>query len=152
MSIGLAGILDAVISHAQTSGHFDTVNGHELKSAPGPGLHGEVWVSAVSPVRRRSGMAATSARVQLTVRVTTTMLSEPQDAIEPLVVDAVDALMTAYSGDFQLGGLVSEVDLLGAYGDPLQARGGYLTRDRTMYRALDITLPVILNDVWSQSA
>jgi hypothetical protein len=52
------------------------------------------------------------------------MLTDPEDAIDPELLAAVDALMSAYSGDFQLGGLITQVDLLGAYGKPLGAERG----------------------------
>jgi hypothetical protein len=32
------------------------------------------------------------------------MIQEPQDAIDPLILDAANALFTAYNGDFELGG------------------------------------------------
>jgi hypothetical protein len=59
--------------------------------------------------------------------------------------------MAAYSGDFTLGDVVQEVDLLGEVGVPLRAQAGYITINQTMYRCMDITLPLIVNDLWSQS-
>jgi len=151
VTLDAQGILDAVQSHALASGLFETVNGHEPKSAPGNGLTAAVWVETISPVRGRSGLAATSGRLELTLRVYQNFISEPQDAIDPAVLGAVDVLIAAYSGDFELGGLVSNVDLLGANGAPLSAKAGYINQDSTLYRVMDITLPLIVNDIWSQS-
>lgn len=151
MSLGITGILDAVVSHALATGLFDAVNGYEPKSAPGSGLTAAAWVQSLDPVRG-SGLASTSVRVALTVRFYANMLADPQDAIDPYVTNAADVLMGAYSNDFDLGGTVRNVDLLGEHGEGLRAQAGYLEQDRTMYRVMDITLPLIVNDVWGQAA
>jgi len=145
-------ILDAVTSHAETLGQFERVNGHEPKNAPGNGLSCAVWVASISPARGQHGLAQTSARVVLNVRVFSPMLQEPQDGIDPAVMEAVDALMNAYSGDFTLGGNVRNVDLLGMAGVPMEAQAGYLNQDNRLYRVMTITLPLIVSDVWEQVA
>ncbi len=150
MSLGTAAILAAVISHAKASGKFERVLTHEPKSAPGNGLSVAVWVQSLRPASG-SGLATTSARLELSVRVYTNMLADPQDAIDTHLLDAVDVLMAAYTGDFQLGGLIRNVDLLGEHGDPLAANAGYLEQDKRLYRVMVITLPLICNDLWSQS-
>lgn len=150
--IDSAGILSAVVSHAASLGRFERVNGHEPKNAPGQGLSVAVWVEGVAPVPQGSGLASTAATVTLSVRVYANMLGEPQDGIDPGLVSAVDTLMNAYSSNFTLGGLVRNVDLLGQAGAPLRAEAGYLEQDGKLYRVMVITLPMILNDVWSQSA
>lgn len=151
MSLAIDSILDAVISHAMASGHFETVNGHEPKNAPGTGVTAAVWVETIGPVRGGSGLSSTTGRLTLNVRLYTPMLSEPQDAIDPSLVRALDALMTAYSGDFQLGGAARNIDLLGAHGTPLQAQAGYLSQDGKVFRVYTINLPVIVNDLWEQT-
>ena len=72
--------------------------------------------------------------------------------IDPNVIKAADVLMTAYTGDFALGGTIRKIDLLGAHGAALQAQAGYVTIGQTMYRCMDITLPLIINDLWRQAA
>ena len=148
----IAAILDAIVSHALASGHFERVNGHEPKSAPGNGLTAAVWAQEVGPVPAGSGLQMTSGLLVFNVRLYTPMISEPQDAIDPALLAAVDALMGAYSGDFELGGNARCVDLLGQAGTPLSARAGYLEQNKTIYRVFTITLPVIVNDAWEQAA
>lgn len=143
-------LIARIESHALALGIFSQFNGYEPKSAPrSPGLVGALWSSSIAPIRS-SGLAATSARVEFNVRVYQTMLKNPQESIDPTVMDAVDQLFTAYSGDFDLGGTVRHIDLLGAYGTPLQAVAGYIDQDNTKFRVMLITLPVIVNDAWSQ--
>lgn len=152
MSLDVRTILDAVESHALQSGYFQAVNGHEPKVAPQNGLTCAVWVEQIGPARGTSGLSSTSTRLGLFVRLYSPMLSEPEDAIDPDMMTALDALMGAYSGDFTLGDLIRMVDLLGAYGDPLGARAGYLTTSGAEYRVMTITLPLIVNDLWEQAA
>lgn len=151
MALDIRTILDAVETHALASGYFQAVNGHEPKSAPQNGLTCAVWVEQIGPARGGSGLSSTSTRLALFVRLYTPMIQEPEDAIDPALMDALDALMAAYSGDFTLGGLVRQVDLLGIYGDPLGASAGYLTTSGAEYRVMTITLPLVVNDLWSQA-
>jgi len=151
MALDTKPIIDAVVSHALTSGHFERVNAHEPTSAPGTGLSAAVWVDATEPARGTSGLRATTARLTLNVRLYTSMLAEPADAIDPRLMAAHDALMTAYSADFTLGDLVRCVDLLGQSGVPLSSRAGYLQQDSRLLRVITIVLPVLVNDVWEQT-
>jgi hypothetical protein len=152
MALNLAAILDPVVSHALASGWFERVNSHEPKSAPArAGLTAAVWSDYIGPAPGQSGLAATSTLVVLSVRLYTSMVQEPQDAIDPNLVDALSDLFTAYSGDFTLGGVVESVDLLGKAGRPLEARAGYLNQDNALYRVFTIQLPLIVTDVWDQA-
>lgn len=151
VSLDTLGILEAVQSHAAGLGHFRRVNRHEPKNAPGTDLTAAVWVQRVAPLALASGLAATSALVVVNIRAYTPMIAEPQDEIDPRLVDAVDALVNAYSGDFTLGARVRNVDLLGQFSEGLSAQAGYLEQDRKMFRVMTITLPLVVSDVWSQS-
>lgn len=149
MSLNTKVTLNAIASHAMALGLFERVNTHEPKNAPGNGLTVAIWFQNVAPVRA-SGLAQTSARVEYSVRLYTNMLSDPQDMIDPNLAEAADVLINAYSGDFDLGGNVRSVDLLGMAGVPLSAEAGYLNQDGKNYRVITITLPLIVNDVWEQ--
>lgn len=152
MALDLAAILDPVVSHALASGWFERVNTHEPKSAPTKaGLTCAVWVETIGPAAGQSGLASTTALVVLNVRLYTSMTQEPQDSIDTNLTDALSALIAAYSGDFELGGTVREIDLLGAISPGLSARAGYLNQSSTVYRVYTITLPLVVNDVWDQT-
>jgi hypothetical protein len=152
MALDTVAILDRVVSHALAAGYFERVNQHEPKTAPGHGLHAAVWVDSVKPASGQSGLIATTALFVVNVRIYQNMIAEPQDMIDPRVMAAVDALMTAYSGDFELGGTVRNIDLMGLAGTPMNAQAGYIQQDGKVYRAVTITLPLIINDVWAQAA
>lgn len=152
MAIQSQDLIDRIASHAMTLGLFDRVNQHEPKSAPGRGLTCAVWIDRIEPARGRSGLAATDARVVFNVRVYTNMLQNPQDAIDPQVMNAVDKLFEAYSGDFQLGDDERWIDLLGAtQGHPLFSQSGYINIDNRVQRVMTITVPVIVENAWTQA-
>lgn len=144
-------IIDAVVSHTLSTGLFERCNKAEPKSAPGNGLSAAVWGGRFGPVRT-SGLASTSARLVLVQRLYSSMTQQPVDMIDPNLTAAVDALMSAYSGDFTLGGLIRNVDLLGQHGLALEAVDGYLPQDGKLFRVYTITIPLIINDAWTQAA
>lgn len=146
------GMLNALTTMAAESGIFDQVMGHEPKAAPQTGLTCGVWVSDLRSVQS-SGLASVSMRLELQMRVFTSMLSEPQDAIDPNVLDATDALLYVIIGKFQLG--LSDtryVDVLGADGEALRAQTGYLSQDNRLLRVMDIFVPIVINDVYTYTA
>jgi hypothetical protein len=149
-ALDINAIIDGVVSHALTLGLFERVNGHEPANPPGNGLTAAVWVDYIGPHPGASGLAATSARLVLMVRIYSSAQSEPLDAIDPAVTYATGVLMGEYSGDFDLSGAVREVDLLGQAGAPMSAQAGYLNLDGRLYRVVTLTVPVIVSDVWTQ--
>lgn len=149
-------LFDAVQSHAMATGEFDQVNTHEPKSAPGNEITAAIWLQTIGPADGGSGLAKTSARVELMVRLYTGFIAEPADMIDPNLLNASIVLMDSYTGDFGLTIVTADdvrmIDLLGVHGTPLQAVAGYLNQDGTIYRVIDITLPIIVNDLWTQTA
>lgn len=150
MTIGYQAIVDTVTSHAQASGLFDAVNGHEPRSAPGTGLTCAVWVNSIHPVRT-SGLNKVSIRLELQVRIYLPTRPEYGDRIDPKIVDAVDVLTAAYIGDFTLGDNCRGIDIFGSDGNSLRAIPGYVVQDNAQYRVFDIFVPVIINDVWTEA-
>jgi hypothetical protein len=151
MALGINAVINALVSHAQSLGRFDTVHAHEPKSMPGMGLHYAVFMNNIGPARTGSGLSATTVRLELAGRVYKPFMSQPEDAIDPELVDACDALFSAYTSDFELGGNVRNVDVLGAQGSPLSARFGFTTIDKQTYRTIDIVIPLVINDAFTQS-
>jgi hypothetical protein len=142
-------LFDKVQSHAMTLGLFERVNTHEPKSAPENGLWAAIWVQSIAPVSS-SGLAQTSGRVELRVRIGKSFITKPEDTIDPEILMAAAVLIGEYSGNFTLGGTVRNVDLLGQHGTPLSGQAGYLTIGQQMYRVMEVTLPIIINDLWQQ--
>ncbi len=149
-------VFDAVESHAMSSGLFDSVNTAEPKSAPGSGITCSIWIQSIAPIVD-SGLASTSVRLELSVRIYTSMIAEPDAGIDPGLTAAMLSLMADYSADFALSIIttaptVRNIDLLGAHGTPLSADAGYINIDGGLYRVLTLTVPIILNDAFTQAA
>jgi hypothetical protein len=153
MAINSQDLVDRVASHAKASGLFDRVNKHEPKNKPGRGLTCAIWVDRIEAARGRAGLSSTTARVVLNCRIYTNMLQNPQDAIDPNVMRATDVMFEAFSGDFSLGSEDRWIDLLGAtQGHPLFSQSGYINIDTMTYRVMTITVPIIVEDAWTQAA
>ncbi len=146
--------MDALISHAMASGHFSAVNSTDIGSVPtNEGISAVVWPRSGSPIPGRSGLASTSVLIPFMVRLFHASAVDPLREIDPRMIDATDALLNAYSGDFTLGGIVAEVDLLGQYSDGLSWDSGWVDMgDDGKFRIVDITVPLVINDVWTQEA
>ncbi len=150
MALDIQAILDVIESHALATGLFESVNQHESKQSPSNGLTCSVWVERTTPVKT-SGLDNTSVRLELTVRLYSGTLTSPYDDIDPNLTRALDTLMRAYCGDFELGGNVRHIDIFGAYGSPLESRAGYLNMDGAEFRVFSVRLPLIIDDLWLQS-
>lgn len=153
MTLGAVTILDTLVSHAMSLGLFERVNGHEPVNPPSTGLTCAIWADIVDIPLAGSGLASSDARVIFKVRIFTSMLQEPLDAIDPVMLDAIDVLWTAYIGDFTLGGSVRLVDIRGQAGVRLTAQAGYLDvpDGGPRMRVMTITLPVIINEAWMEA-
>lgn len=145
-------LLDGLVSNALQLGIFDKVNTHEPKAAPGHGLTAAIWSDGIRPVPQASGLNQTSAVSVFSFRIYQNMTMEPQDLIDTYIVEAVDTLFAQLTGDFTLNGEARNIDLLGETGNGLGAQAGYINQDGRIFRVMDITIPIIINDAWSQNA
>jgi hypothetical protein len=150
VAIDVNGIMAAVQSHAQATGHFETVALHEPKNAPGSGVTAAIWGSRIRPTRQ-SGLTSVSVVLVLNIRIYTSMLQEPQDAIDAALTLAADALFSAYCGDFELGATSRNIDIFGSEGFNMECVFGYINQDGTIFRTADILLPIVVNDVWTEA-
>lgn len=151
--IWLETIQDAVVSDIQGSGYFDKVNQHEPKRAPGFGLTAAVWMQQLVPVPAGSGLDRTSALLVMMARFYSLMIGEPQDMIDVNLMKSTSNVIRRYHDnfDFDLDPLVRNIDIFGSAGVPFRVDAGYVEQDGTMFRVMDLTIPIIVNDVWIQS-
>ncbi|TMC47637.1 MAG: hypothetical protein E6J20_19410 [Chloroflexi bacterium] len=151
MAFDFQGLVDAVASYAGQTGEFERVATHEPKSKPGNGMTCSIWYDEIAPVAGASGLSSVSGLITLMMRPQMPFLTQPADQTDPLIMRAVAALMTLFAGGFTMGGIVRNVDLLGEHSQGLRAKAGYLNQDGTIYRVLDVMLPLIVNDLFPEA-
>lgn len=142
----------AVLSHAEASGHFDQVGEHTPKNAPGTGITAAITLRRIVPVPARSGMASTTLRADWRLELYRPMEGTPGQ-IDPSLAAATIQVFARLSEDLTLGGLVSEIPLLGAYGSSgLTADQRYVQfPEGGHYRLVEIAIPTIHDDVLIQA-
>lgn len=145
-------LFDQVKTHCVSLGIFGGVATHELKSKPGNGVSAEIWGMTVRPVAQVSGLNATAGLVTFHIRIRTPMLQKPEDDTDKRLMTAATGLMAEYSGHFTLSGTVMQIDLLGAHGESLSAQLGYLEQDGTLFRVATVTLPIVVDNLFTQAA
>lgn len=150
MALDIQGILDVICSHALATGCFEAVNQYESKQSPGNGITAAVWVDRITPIRT-SGLANTTVKIDLVLRLYSSTYMEPYDDIDPNLTRALDILMRAYCGDFEVAGHVRHIDIFGAYGSPLESRSGFMNLDGKEFRVFTIRVPLICDDLWAQA-
>jgi len=132
----------------KTLGIFRTVQAVEPKGAPGSGLTVAVYLDSIIPAAAVSGLNAATGLYVYKIRIYTNMLQEPAEKIDTILAHATDKVFTALAGDIDLGSTVRNIDIFGECGTQLKAQAGYVEVDKVMYRNVDITLPLIINDCW----
>lgn len=150
----LTALMAELRSHAERLGVIEKTTGHEPKNAPGRGVRGAFWaVGFKAATGMHSGLASTSVVVIVNCRLSVPMSHQSADDIDPMIMAAADQLCGAYVEDFTLSGLanVRAIDVRAMAGVPLSCDFGYLEIDKIMFRVATIVLPVIYNDVWTES-
>lgn len=146
-----AAIMNKLMSIGQGLGIFDDVLGHEPLSAPGMGEQVILCVFAgpMLPVGGQSGLASATMRWQINGRVYVNAMTKPENDMDPRIVESTSLYLEALCAQFTLGGLVRCVDVFGMSGEPLKAESGYITQDKAVYRAMELEIPLIINDVFT---
>jgi hypothetical protein len=142
---------------AKQSNLFDRVDDHESRNPPGRGLTALVLMGGFEPVGRGSGLQSTTGRLEFTVRIAGPRMAAPDGKTDQAVLYAAAFLMAAFNADLDLDevvpdGLVRCVDVLGMYGSALRMQPGWITDSEGQYRVAELTVPLILNDVFPQGA
>lgn len=151
MALNSKAILNAMVTHVKTLGGVKSVKTHEPKSAPVFGSV-SIWLRELLVDPSRSGLNRTNVSLVWTVRVYGNMLAEPQDEIDLELLDIMDRIVTSFNADFTLGNQCKGIDIMGMAGTALGAKAGYFEQDKKMYRVIDVTVPVLVNNVWTQGS
>jgi len=148
-------LLTDIADYLGRTGLFDSVQAFELDGNIGQFVAAVFpHPNAVEPVAEISGQAATSVRVAFVVRLYLSVAQQTPDVVDPKMVNATAVIMKFFNGGFTFGETVYEVDIFGSCGMKLDAHAGYMKvgapDGAAQYRTMDITVPVLLDDVWPQ--
>jgi hypothetical protein len=143
-------IMDALASYAGRIGALERVQLHEPKTDVPSGLSAAVWFQSISPIQQLSSLSKTSVRVEFVFRLFQNMLLEPADMIDPEMTRVVNLMFNALNAGFTLGGLITQVDVLGTYGPPLRSEAGYINHSGKLMRAISIYIPCIIVNAYAQ--
>jgi hypothetical protein len=154
LAFNSAAVSDLFAAMLSTAGRLSVFSrtpvGHEPRNAPGLGLSYALWWSRITPYPRGSGLAAVSGVVTFSGRIYKSLDSKPENDIDPDLLSATCTLMAAYAGGFTLGETVRNIDLLGQSGQMLDAQPAYLEQDGKHFRIAELTMPVIIDDMWTE--
>ncbi len=102
-------------------------------------------------VNRAALGGGTEERHIVIVRFYMNALAEPQEDIEFLLSEGVSKVSEALIGDFTLGSTVRNIAIAGEAGQALAYESGYLDISGTMYRIVDLTVPMIVDNAVTQA-
>lgn len=139
-------LFSQVRSRAKNLGIFPGgVISHDPESTPAGRLSCSIALGPVKPVTS-SGLAAVSVQITLMIHIWSFAMQRPLDDIEPEVLGAVALMMGSLAGGFTLGGTVREIDLFEMHAEP-----GYVDFEGKEFRTMTITVPMTLNDCWTEA-
>jgi hypothetical protein len=138
--------LITLLSAIQSLGIFDECQGVEPKSPPGVGVTAAIYFSSCKPAPEVSGLDRASSLYVYTLRLYCNMLSIPAEDIDLNLVSCVDQVLDSLAGDLDLGATVRNIDFYGEAGTSVTVKAGYVDVGGTMFRCVDITIPLIVND------
>lgn len=144
-------LFQAIESHALKLGVFRSVNTHEPLNPPPESPACSIRLGPMRPEPGASGLNNTSGRITFLIGIYSSLRKNPaaMDAIDPGVLGAACVLLSEYNGAFTLGNVagVRNIDVMAATGAP-----SYVTDlDGKPFRYYEITLPIVINDMFSQA-
>ena len=138
--------MQTIQGHLMSGGGFVSVQlGQPSTVAPAlTGITAAIWLEHIQVGTVFLGVV--DKIYEVTVRLYTNMLAEPQEQGELDLALTVQDIGSDLLGDFTLGTSVRNIDAAGIYGTPLGAQWGYTSVAGVMFRTVDITVPIIVND------
>lgn len=135
--------------HLLRVGGLAKVNMVEPKSPPGKGVTAALWLQDWATYARGSGADTVSLRLAFTLRLYRPAFAESRDELDRELLRAAFKIGRALCGDLDLGGTVLDTDPHGMGGVPMRGQAGYLQMADRSFRIMDITVPVLWDDVWT---
>jgi hypothetical protein len=155
MAFNIKSTLEAVESHISRSGYVADVQIGEPVAPPDATdrIHAAIYMATagVAELTLSSTIELHVATIRLYKRAAFT---EGDDAgeVEMDMAMAVSEISSNLIGEYDLGATIRNIDVAGQYGQAVTAQWGYVALNQTMYRTVDITLPLVVDGSAEQAA
>ena len=153
MAFAIRTTLEAIQSHVNSSGYVSECIIGEYTSAPMPSGLG--IAASVIPMREETVMAfgATTRELHtVLLRLYRDWLSEPASSRDLPLEEAKGVILANLKGDLDLEGAAMSLDIAGMHSGGYSADWGRVEIGSTIFRVIDMTLPVIVDDSTAISA
>ena len=155
MAFNIKSTLDAIASHVARTGYAAQVQVGEPTSPPEAvdKLFVAIYMNSASVVELTLGNTTElhPATVRLYRRAAFGQ-GDDAGAVEAEMALAVSQVSSNLIGEFDLGETVRAIDVGGTYGTPVTATWGYVSINNTMFRIVDLVIPLIVDDSATQAA
>ena len=146
MAFDIDRTLHAVTSFLKVDGKFRTVTIGEPKSiTPLTSICVAVFMQSTAITKFYLNGGTEEVHVVM-VRLYRDMLAEPTEDIETDLAKSVQRIVSDLLGDYDLGATIRNIDGAGGIGTNLGSAWGYTDLSGRMFRIVDITLPLIVDD------
>jgi hypothetical protein len=155
MAFNIKATLDAIASHIARTGYVAETRIGEPSSPPDAvdKLHAAIYMASASVVQLT--LSTTIEQHVVTVRLyRRAAFGQGDDAgqVEAEMALAVSQISSNLIGEFDLGATMRAIDIAGQYGQAFNAQYGYVSIGTTMFRTVDITVPLIVDGSATQAA
>ena len=155
MAFNIKNTHSAIASHVARTGYVNDVRIGEPVSPPDAidKMHAAIMMQNVSVVELTLSNTVELHMVQLRL-YRRAAFGEGDDAgdVEQEMAIAVSQVTSNLIGEFDLGGTLRNIDIAGQFGAGLTATWGYITIGSTVFRTVDISVPLIVDDSATQAA
>jgi hypothetical protein len=155
MAFNIQSTLDAIASHIARTGYVAEARIGEPSSPPDAidRLHAAIYMASATVVDLT--LSTTIEQHVVTVRLYRRAAFGQGDdagAVEKEMALAVSQVVSNLIGEFDLGATMRNIDVGGQYGQGIQSEFGYVSIGNTMFRIVDITVPLIVDGSATQAA
>ena len=155
MAFNIKATLDAIASHISRSGYVSDVQIGEPVAPPDAidKLHAAIYMASATVVDLT--LSSTIEQHVVTVRLyRRAAFGQGDDAgeVEQEMALAVSQIVSNLIGEFDLGATMRAIDVGGTYGTGITSAFGYVQIGTTMFRIVDITVPLIVDGSATQAA
>ena len=145
-------IQNQVLTHCQQIGVFDNVLTEEPDSLQAGTTTASIVLDSIKPDPKTSGLAQTNAIIVFKIGIWQNSTVHPHFGVPQETMLAAETLIESLHTSLTLNNDVMTVDLFGWSSTGLDVQTGYAPFDEGIYRIVEITVPIIVNDVWTQES